>query len=102
MTPLPTRGRGFSRVLVGASFAAYVGAFAAYWPSVMVVSDESSYVRQAVAFAHGTTTAEAIDPWTHASTRVMPSTYPPGTSALQAIFVFIGGWRAAFLASVLS
>ena len=62
-----------------------------YWvyPSPAFIStDESAYVEQAVAFAHG-----GLAPG---------SLYPPGTPLLQAPFVALAGWRSAGWASFLA
>jgi hypothetical protein len=91
-----------SQALVLGGFALYAAALVVYWPNVCVVSDESFYVRQARAFADGSATIAVKDPWTGSDQRIQPSPYPPGTSALQAIFVRIGGWRAAVVASLIS
>jgi 4-amino-4-deoxy-L-arabinose transferase-like glycosyltransferase len=91
-----------SQALVLGGFALYAAALVVYWPNVLLVSDESSYVRQARAFASGSITVAVKDPWTGQDERIQPSPYPPGTSALQAVFVRLGGWRAAVLASLIS
>jgi hypothetical protein len=71
-------------------------------PSVVLNSDEALYIRQAVAYAAGHTSVEVRNPETWEVSRVLPSSYPPGTSLLQAPFVRAGGWTAACWASVLA
>jgi hypothetical protein len=80
----------------------YVAGYLACPPRIIHVADEAAYVRQAVAFAAGSVTVVEADAMTGAERRVAPSRYPPGTSAIQAPMVWIGGWRAASFASVLS
>ncbi len=89
-----------SNALVLGGFVLYAAALVVYWPDVLVVSDESFYVRQARAFADGSALVPVKDPWTGREQQLLPSAYPPGTSAFQAIFVRVGGWRAAVLAQV--
>jgi 4-amino-4-deoxy-L-arabinose transferase-like glycosyltransferase len=84
----------------------YASGLALYWPRILSISDESSYVRQAVAFAHGTRTVAMAVPFSSSPKAATPSTYPVGTSAFLVPFVFVGGWRAAaagaFVALVLT
>jgi 4-amino-4-deoxy-L-arabinose transferase-like glycosyltransferase len=85
---------------------AYACGLILYWPRIFSISDEASYVRQAVAFAHGRSTVALAVPFSSSPKAEIPSTYPVGTSALLAAFVFFGGWRAAsagpFLALLLT
>jgi hypothetical protein len=75
----------------------YTISFACFFPKALTNFDEVSYVRQAAAFAAGTTTVDAVDPYTGLHHAAPPSDYPPGTSALMAPFVWLAGWRGAFL-----
>ncbi len=81
--------------------ALYAAAFAIFWPQGISVNDESSYVRAAVAFAHGSTTTPVRDGLTGMTGRVLPGAYPPGTALLMSPFVGIAGSAAAPLASLL-
>jgi hypothetical protein len=59
------------------------------YPSpVFISTDESGYVEQAVAFAHGSVAPDGF--------------YPPGTPMLQTPFVALAGWRAARWVSFLA
>jgi 4-amino-4-deoxy-L-arabinose transferase-like glycosyltransferase len=87
---------------VFAALLAFVVGFALFWPRVLLVVDEDRYVSQAVAFASGGTTVAGAEILLPPSRLRVISDYPPGTSLLQTPFVWLGGWRAAALASVLS
>ena len=84
-------------LLVALALAAYVLAFACFYPTVLTISDEAAYMRQAAAFAHGNTTIAQADGATGELRQVRPSDYPPGTSLLMAPLAKLGGWRAGFL-----
>jgi hypothetical protein len=88
------------RRIVYAALAVYAAAFALWWPNALLVSDEASYVGQAVLFAEGHATTVRWETDTETFSRGAVSTYPAGTSLLQTPFVFLGGWRAAPLASL--
>ncbi len=79
------------------ALAAYVLAFAAFFPTVLTISDEAAYMRQAAAFAQGRTTISQTDAATGEARQILPSDYPPGTSLLMAPLIALGGWRAGFL-----
>lgn len=100
--PVAKQARTVERAAVVLALALYVICFAAFPPRVLIVSDEASYVRQSQALAAGRLTVETRNPQTGERLRVLPSSYPIGTSALQVPFVWVGGWRAASVASVLS
>ncbi len=86
-----------------AAAVAYTAGFLAFYPDAVGVTDEASYLRQAVAFSHGETSVEERDALRGGTRRVPPSFYPIGTSALQAPFVALwGGWRGGYLLSLLS
>src|SRR5579864_5228345 len=89
------------RVKVGAvvwsAAAIYCLAFFVFYPSVITVIDESYYVREAVALAHGSLTVFHEDPLTGSSAWERPSDYPIGTSLLMAVFTRLFGWKGAFL-----
>jgi hypothetical protein len=97
----PVRRTKQMRIVWGALLL-YVVGFLGFYPRALTNFDEVSYVRQAVSFAHGSATVEAIDPFTGQSQRVHPSDYPAGTSALMTPFVWLAGWRGAFLLGLLA
>lgn len=80
---------------LGAVLAVYVISFGIFYPNVITVADEASYLRQAAAFASGRTLVTRVDAVSGPIDEVV-SNYPPGTSALMAPLVRLGGWRAAF------
>lgn len=87
---------------VYAALGVFALAFLLLLPRAFLVVDEERYASQAVAFAQGRLTVpgwEILQP--PAPTRLI-SNYPPGTSLLQAPFVWIGGWALAGLASVIA
>jgi 4-amino-4-deoxy-L-arabinose transferase-like glycosyltransferase len=88
--------------LVAAALALYALGLAIFPVTTFLVHDESAYVRQAVAFASGELTVPVLDAARGELVRIPPSTYPIGTSLLQAGFVWLGGWRAAAWASCLA
>lgn len=75
----------------------YLLVFAWFFPSVLTISDEAAYMRQARAFATNSAAVSEIDAFTGAQVRVLPSDYPPGTSLLMAPLMWVGGWRGGFL-----
>jgi hypothetical protein len=89
--------------IVAAAVGLYCLGFLVYFPRALIVADEIAYVGQAVEFARGRARVPVKDPLTGEMTHRVPMTgYPVGTSLLQVPFVWMGGWRAAPLASVLS
>jgi 4-amino-4-deoxy-L-arabinose transferase-like glycosyltransferase len=80
----------------------YALGFVAFWPRGIVVIDECDYINAAKTFADGKTTQAATDALSGTTTRVLPSSYPPGTSALAAPLVGLFGVRAAPLVSLFS
>jgi 4-amino-4-deoxy-L-arabinose transferase-like glycosyltransferase len=88
--------------IVVAALASYWLGFALFPPAALGINDEVFYVHQAQAFAQGRVAETLPDPLTGQPRRVVPSTYPVGTSLLQAPFVRLGGWRAAPVASALA
>lgn len=91
-----------SAAVAASAVTLYAIGFVALFPNAIVVSDESAYVAQAVAFANGRVTLKRFDPLRDEFASVLPSTYPPGTSLLQMPFVAAFGWRGAPLASLLA
>ena len=77
----------------------YAVGLAAFPPPVLLILDESQYVRQAMAFAEGHARVSVVDPATGEAHAELASTYPPGTSLLQAPFVRLAGWSGAWWAS---
>jgi hypothetical protein len=90
------------RRVVHALLGLYVLGFCVFWPNALLVSDEAQYVSQAILFARGETTREVRNVLEGTRVRAPASTYPVGTSALQAPFVGFGGWRAAPIVSLLA
>jgi len=89
-------------LIVWAVVLLYAAGFVCFYPKALTNSDEVAYVRQAVAFAHGSTTVDSIDPLTGEHQKVNPSDYPAGTSLLMAPFVWLAGWRGAFVVGLLT
>ncbi len=87
-------------LLLLASLAVYATSFALFAPRALQISDETSYVRQALALANGALRVPALDPETLSLRPALPSSYPPGTSLLQAPFVLAFGPRGAALCSL--
>ncbi|MGN6393661.1 MAG: hypothetical protein ACTHM9_15645, partial [Gemmatimonadales bacterium] len=88
--------------IVAVALVCYRLGFAMFPPSALGINDEVFYVHQAQAFAEGQIADSIDDPISGKPRRILPSTYPVGTSLLQAPFVRVGGWRAAPLVSALS
>ncbi len=88
----PKRGAWVSVVLL-----VYLVGLLLYWPKILTITDESSYVRQAVAFAHGHSTVAVYEPFSSVPTMLPPSDYPAGTSLFLTPFVALGGWQASAL-----
>lgn len=88
--------------LVWAALALYACGFLYFYPNALTNSDEVAYVRQAVAFSSGHATVERVDPFSGHPTWIHPSQYPAGTSSLMAPFVWLAGWRGAFLLGLLA
>lgn len=88
--------------IVWAIVLLYAAGFVCFYPEALTNFDEVSYVRQAVAFSHGSTTVDSVDPFTGQHQRVHPSDYPAGTSLLMVPFVWIAGWRGAFVLGLLT
>jgi hypothetical protein len=88
------------RRAVHALLGLYVLGFCLLWPNAILISDEASYVGQAILFARGEAKQEVRQVLEGTRIRVPLSTYPIGTSAVQAPFVKLGGWRLASLPSL--
>src|ERR1700719_1924822 len=103
ITPVPVKVRFISEMrIVWGVLLLYVAGFLCFYPRALTNYDEVSYVRQAASFASGSATVDAVDPFTGQHQRVHPSDYPAGTSALMVPFVWLAGWRGAFLLGLLS
>jgi hypothetical protein len=76
--------------------------FLVFYPRASTNFDELSYVRQAAAFAAGHTAVDTVNPFTGSHQQVFPYDYPPGTAAFMTPFVWLGGWRGAFLLGLVS
>ena len=86
---------------VALALAAYVLAFAWFYPSVLTISDETAYMRQGWALSQGMATVGEVDAATGQTRQVLPGDYPPGTALLLAPLMALGGWRAGFLLGAL-
>ncbi len=75
----------------------YALGFILFFPKALTNFDEVSYVRHAAAFAAGRVAVDTVDPYTGEHRSIIPSDYPAGTSALMVPFIWIAGWRGAFL-----
>jgi hypothetical protein len=80
----------------------YVAGFLCFYPRGLTNFDEVSYIRQAVSFASGSATVDSVDAFTGQHQRLHPSDYPAGTSTLMVPFVWLAGWRGAFLLGLLA
>ncbi len=94
--PLTEMGMVWAIVLL------YALGFLLFYPKALTNFDEVSYVRQAVTFASGSATVDAVDAFTGQHQRLHPSDYPPGTSALMVPFIWMAGWRGTFLLGLLA
>lgn len=102
-TPVPAQARFINQMrIVWGVLLLYVAGFLCFYPRALTNFDEVSYVRQAASFAAGSSTVDAVDPFTGQHQRVHPSDYPAGTSALMVPFVWLAGWRGAFLLGLLA
>jgi hypothetical protein len=102
-TPVPTNVWFTNEMrIVWGVLLLYVVGFLGFYPRALTNFDEVSYVRQAVSFAAGSATVDAIDPLTGQHQRIHPSDYPAGTSLLMVPFVWLAGWRGAFLLGLLA
>lgn len=94
-------GAGRLWVVLGVA-ALWLMAFALFFPTVVTISDEAAYVRQAKALAEGRVLVERDDVFSGAREAGRVSEYPPGTSLLMAPLMAMFGWRAAFLPGALA
>jgi len=86
--------------LVFAALLAYTCAFFLWFPAGPGIRDEAKYLRQATCFADGHIHVDTLSP--EGSTyKARPADKPPGTAALMAPLVQLGGPSAAFLLSLL-
>lgn len=88
--------------LIGVALGLYVIGFLLYYPQVMTIADEASYVLQAKTFAEGRVWRQVIDPLTGRLSRVRPGEYPVGTALLMTPFYWLGDLRGAFLFPLLT
>ncbi|MCB0640994.1 MAG: hypothetical protein KDC44_05115 [Phaeodactylibacter sp.] len=71
-------------------------------PQTLQISDEVEYFEQGLAFSKGQRLLSTYDPVTAQETVYRPSSYPPGTSLLLAVFIFLLGNSGAFAVPILS
>ena len=86
----------------GAACVPYLLGFLSFLPGTLLIVDEALYLTQAMAFADGSQTLSASAPLHPPTDLTVASNYPPLTSALQAPFVALFGWRGAAILSVLA
>lgn len=82
--------------VIGAALIVYSLAFAAFYPDVITVKDESRYVHQARFYAAGITSDVREEAFTGEMVETRPGTYPFGTSTLMAPLVAMFGWRGVY------
>jgi len=87
--------------LIAGVLAVYAVTMAVYFPDVVTNTDEGMYVAQAEVFAHGKVRAQRERPLLGRQEEYWPSQYPPGTAAIMAPFVYMFGWRGAYLVPLL-
>ncbi len=93
-TPVPAQAWFINQMrIVWAVLLLYVAGFLCFYPRGLTNFDEVSYVRQAVSLAAGSTTVDAVDPFTGQHQRLHPSDYPAGTSAADGS-LRVAGWMA--------
>jgi hypothetical protein len=88
--------------IVWAAVLLFAAGFLGFYPRGLTNFDEVSYIRQAVSLAHGSATVDSVDAFTGQHQRLHPSDYPAGTSMLMVPFVWLSGWRGAFLLGLLA
>ncbi|MBS2027848.1 MAG: hypothetical protein JST54_08105 [Deltaproteobacteria bacterium] len=93
--------RSSERLWFALPLVAYLGLLAVFPAPAFVVSDENSYVSEAVALASGHFRIVKAEPFSAATAEKPASTYPIGTSLMQVPFVWLFGWRAAIWSSAL-
>lgn len=82
--------------VIATALIVYSAAFAAFYPDVITVKDESRYVQQARFYAAGMTSDLREEAITGEMVETRPGTYPFGTSTLMAPLVALFGWRGAY------
>jgi len=88
--------------IVWAVVLLYAAGFVCFYPQGLTNFDEVSYIRQAVSLAAGSATVDSVDAFTGRHQRLHPSDYPAGTSLLMVPFVWLAGWRGAFVLGLLA
>lgn len=83
--------------IVLACTAAYALSFALFYPNVATNVDEAEYIRQAQSIVDGRHAIEVEDPFTGEVEARPPTTYPLGVALTASPFVWLCGWRGAFL-----
>ncbi len=84
-------------LVIAAALAVYVLGMLTFYPDIITNVDEWLYVRHAIAFANGDLNLVRLDVNDINPDRLIPGGYPPGTSALLTPFVYLFGWRGAYL-----
>jgi len=91
----------FAWRLVLAALLLYALGFACFYPRTPTNTDEAMYVRQAELILAGERTVVREDPLSGEQERFWPSTYWVGPALMMLPFVWLSGWRGAFVAPCL-
>ena len=67
-----------------------------WYPDILIVIDELSYVRTAQAYANGSISVPIFEHFTDSTDILRPKEYAPGTSLIMTPFVLLFGWKGAF------
>lgn len=85
-----------------AALGIYLLVFAVYYPVAPTNTDEASYIQQARMLLEARTSVLRIEPLSGETAVVSAARYPLGTALSLAPFVWLAGWRAAFIVPCLS
>lgn len=95
------RDDAFAWRCVLAALAVYLVSFAIFYPNAVTNDDESQYLRQVTMVLEGHSSIVQVDAFTGEETELLPSTYPPGLASMMAPFVWLFGWRGAYVVPLL-
>lgn len=88
--------------LTGGVVALWLLGFALFYPDAFTLGDEAAFVRQAVAYANGSSEMIYAHPLTGGRTVQHPTERPPATALLLAPFVRAFGWQGSFVLPALA